>query len=91
MQDRTTVRVTIISPMFGLFNKAIDINLEGQPLLDYREEVKEWIQKLSCMGEDWVSEKMRTEDRISPIEEVINEIGMVEMRNRLKKGRKGNK
>lgn len=85
MQDRTTVRVTIISPMFGLFDKVIDINLEGQPLLDYREAVKECIQKLSCMGEDWVSEKMRIENRISPIEEVINEIGMAKMRNRLKR------
>ncbi|MBO6031772.1 MAG: hypothetical protein J6Q22_09990 [Prevotella sp.] len=74
MQDKTTVNISISSLQFGRFNKAIDINLNGQSVNEYIEEVKKCARILLDLGEVWIGDKFRPTNDLSPIDECIFEI-----------------
>lgn len=89
LHDKVTIRVQITSPNLGCFDRAYDVPFDGD-MLEYRGTISDRIDRLSDMAKQWIVNQMFPAHSLSPIEEVIYEIGMAEMRNRFK-GRKGNK
>lgn len=84
MNDGATIRVEITSPNLWCFDMAYDVPFDGD-MLEYRGLISVRLDRLSDMAKQWVVNQMFPAHSISPIEEVINEIGMAKMRNRLKR------
>ena len=82
LHDKATIRVQITSPNLGCFDRMYDVPFDGD-MLEYRGIISDRLDRLSDMAKQWVVNQMFPAHRLSPIEEVINEIEMAEMRNRL--------
>ena len=89
LHDKATIRVQITSPNLGCFDRAYDVPFDGD-MLEYRGIISDRLDRLSDMAKQWVEKQIFPAPRPSAIEEVINEIELAEMKNRMKDERRTN-
>ena len=89
LHDKAKIRVQITSPNLGCFDRAYDVPFDGD-MLEYRGIISDRLDRLSDMAKQWVEKQMFPTPRPSAIEEVINEIELAKMKNRMKDERRTN-
>ena len=82
MQPRTTVRILISSPSYGMLDKAIQVEA-GSPL-EEREYVNKAIYDLTGEVNRWM-EKQFPREITDPIQQILYQMNIIQIKNRMKK------
>ena len=88
MESRTTIRLTISNPIYGLFDKSICTDAASR--LEERDYIRFAVYDLLGRADKWMEEICPSEVT-DPIQKIINQFSIAQMNNRMKNGKKNDK